>query len=66
MTLLTPINSRAVFGDLRQQFATLLSDASVSPNERGKLPESQTPVRKRGTLHLNESTRKATDRKKDQ
>ena len=66
MTLLTPIDGRTVFDDLRQQFATLLSDASVSPDELGKLPESHTPVRKHGTLHLNESTRKATDRKKEQ
>ena len=60
MTLLAPSISKASVTDLREQFASLVSDLPAPTDPLGKLPESPTHPRKRETLHLNSSLKNTT------
>ena len=58
MTLLVPPNSKGNLTDLRELFASLVSDPPASKDQFGKLPDGPLHPRKRVTLHLNESVKR--------
>ena len=58
MTLQLPAINKEGFGDLRQQFDSLIRDEPTPNHEMGQLPGMQLQQRKRGTLRLSDCIKK--------